>query len=223
MIPAKWVEKLGAVAPRWSPGGFKAAAAGLFLLAFAVPIAIVALPFLEFFNDMAAQPKGKAQMTYGRVHDPAGEGWPVERPPVAGTLPRGHAPYPFAAAGNKLEDARAVGAQWRNPLPVTVANMRRGQTLYARFCFACHGARGDGDGPVVGPNRFPSPPSLHTDQARGYADGTIFHLLTKGVNKMPSYAPQLTPEERWQTILFVRAQQRAMNPRPEDLEGEKGK
>jgi mono/diheme cytochrome c family protein len=220
MLPAAWIDKLSRVAPRWSPGLFKAAAVALVLLAFAVPITVVALPFLEFFNDMAAQPKGKAQMTYGREHDPAGEGWPVERPPVEGTLPRGHVPYPFAAAGNKLEDAKAVGTQLGNPLPYTVDGMKRGQTRFARFCFPCHGSKGEGDGPVTGPNRFPSPPSLNTDQARGYADGTIFHILTKGVNKMPSYAQQLTPEERWQAILYVRALQRAMSPKPGDLEND---
>jgi mono/diheme cytochrome c family protein len=218
MIPAAWIDKLNGIAPRWSTGLFKAAAGGAVVLAFAVPLAILALPFLEFFNDMAAQPKGKAQMTYGRTLDAAGEGWMVERLPVAGTMPRGLEPYPFAEAGATLDDARAVGNQLPNPLPVTVENMKRGQKLFKGFCFPCHGPKGEGDGPVTGPNRFPAPPSLNADQACGYADGTIFHILTKGTAKMPSYAQQLTPEERWKAILYVRALQRAMNPKPGDVE-----
>jgi mono/diheme cytochrome c family protein len=218
MIPSTWVEKLCAFAPRWSPGFFKAVAAGLFVLAFAVPLGLVALPFLEFFNDMAAQPKGKAQMTYGRTLDPAGDGWTVERPPVDGTLPRGHVPYPFADRGNTLDDAKAVGPQWPNPVPYAMENLKRGQRLYKSFCFPCHGSRAEGDGPVTGPNRFPSPPSLNTDAARGYADGTLFHILTKGVGKMPSYASQLDPADRWRAILFVRAIQRAMSPKPGDID-----
>jgi mono/diheme cytochrome c family protein len=98
--------------------------------------------------------------------------------------------------------------------------MRRGQQLYKSFCLPCHGAKGEGDGPVTGPNRFTTPPSLNSDQARGYADGTLFHILAKGTEKMPSYAPQMTPEERWQAILYVRALQRAMSPKPGDLEDE---
>ena len=69
--------------------------------------------------------------------------------------------------------------------------MRGGQELYDIHCIACHGKLGVGDGPVTGPDRFPAPPSLHTDQARGYTDGTIFHIITKGTEKMPSYADKL--------------------------------
>ena len=52
-------------------------------LAFIIPLAMVAVPFIEFFNDMAAQPKGKTQMTYGRVY---GQQLLVERLPVAGVI-----------------------------------------------------------------------------------------------------------------------------------------
>ena len=64
----------------------------------------------------------------------------------------------------------------------------------------------------------PAPPSLHTDQARGYRDGAIFHILTKGTEKMPGYADKLSTEDRWETIHYLRALQRAMNPSPGDLE-----
>ncbi len=95
--------------------------------------------------------------------------------------------------------------------------MERGREVYNTYCIACHGEKGDADGSVTGPNRYPAPPSLHTDQARGYSDGTIFHILTRGMNQMPSYAWEVGPEDRWKTIHYVRARQRAMNPTPEDL------
>lgn len=210
------VERLQKFQPRWSPALFKGGLIGMVALAFLVPLALVALPFIEFLNGMAAQPKGKAQMTFGRTHDPDGFGWMVERAPVPGTLPRGHFPYEFEGEGNTPEEAKRVGELLGNPLEVTVAGMRRGEALYKVFCTPCHGSRGDGDGPVIGPDRFPAPPSLHTDQARQYRDGTIYHILTKGMNKMPSYAAQLEPTERWQVILFLRALQRAENPSEED-------
>jgi mono/diheme cytochrome c family protein len=162
---------------------------------------------------MAAQPKGKTQMTYGRVF---GEQLIVERPPVAGTVPRGYKEIVLPAKGNTIEDAKAAGATLANPIPLTIQNLRRGQDRYNIFCIACHGEMAEGNGPIIGPNRFPAPPSLHTDQARGYSDGTVFHVITKGMGKMPDYADKLEPQDRWRVIDYVRALQRAMNPRPGD-------
>jgi len=141
----------------------------------------------------------------------------VDRPPVEGTIPRSYQRYAFEDRGNKIEDALAVGLLLENPLQPEMDVMKRGQEVYEIFCIACHGSLGQGDGSVIGPNRYPAPPSLHSDQARGYKDGTIYHIITKGVGKMPSYAQQVEPEDRWKTILYVRALQRAMNPEPQDL------
>ena len=67
------------------------------------------------------------------------------------------------------------------------------------------------------PGRFPAPPSLHTAEALEYKYGTLFHIMTKGVGKMPSYAQQLDSEERWKVAQYVRALQRSASPKPEDL------
>jgi len=203
-------------APRkyWSPTMYKGTLLGLVVLAFAVPLGMAALPFVEFFNGMAAQPKAKTQMTYGRVD---GLALLVERPPVEGTIPRGYVAYPFDHMAATVEDAKKVGVLWSNPLPRSAEHMRRGQAMYNVHCIVCHGTQGRGDGPVTGPDRFPAPPSLHTDQARGYADGTLYHIITKGTEKMPSYADKLEPFERWQIVHYLHALQRAMNPEPEDL------
>jgi hypothetical protein len=216
VIPDLVIDRLQKFQPKWSPTMFKATLVGMIAMAFVVPLGLVAVPFIEFLNGMAAQPKGKAQMTFGRTYDPAGFGWRVERRPVPGTLPRGYFPYEFDHLGNTTEESKLVGESLGNPLDVTVESMKKGQELYGIFCVPCHGAQGHGDGPVIGPDRFPAPPSLHTDQARDYRDGTIYHILTKGQNKMPSYAPLLEPTERWQVILYLRALQRAENPTEED-------
>ena len=200
--------------PRWSPMMYKATLVAAVACGFVVPLALVATPFIEFFNGMAAQPKGKSQMTYGRVF---GEDRMVERPPVEGTVPRGYLSYPFAALGNEIQDAEKAGAALANPVPLTMENLKRGQAIYEILCIVCHGKKAEADGPVTGPNGFPAPPSLHTDRARAFKDGTIYHIIMKGLGKMPSYADKISPEDRWKTIQYVRALQRAMNPRPEDL------
>ena len=207
-------DKLEGFAPRWSPTLFKATLIGFIVLAFAVPLTLVGLPFSEFFNGMAAQPKGRTQMTYGRVH---GKAELVERAPVAGTIPRGYVPTPYGDRPNTIEAAKEVGELLDNPVPLTMENLQRGQKLFGIYCQVCHGPQGEGNGPATGANRFPSPPSLHTEQALQYRDGTVFHIITRGVGKMPAYQEQLDPNERWQVVHYLRALQRAMNPRPEDL------
>ena len=215
MIPSKLQERLRTFSLPWSPMAYKATLLTIVALAFIIPLSLVALPFIEFFNGMAAQPKGKTQGTYGRV---MGQELLVERLPVEGTIPRSYQRYPFEDRGTKIEDAQAVGLLLENPLQPEMDVLERGKEVYDVFCIACHGSLGEGDGPVIGPDRFPAPPSLHSDQARGYADGTLYHIITKGVAKMPGYAQQVEPDDRWKTILYVRALQRAMNPEPQDLE-----
>ena len=78
------IDKLLNCYPRWSPTMYKLTLGALVVLAIALPLGMVALPFVEFFNGMAAQPKGKAQATYGRTY---GGDWLVEREPVEGTIP----------------------------------------------------------------------------------------------------------------------------------------
>jgi mono/diheme cytochrome c family protein len=214
MIPQAVVDKLLNCYPRWSPTMYKLTLGAMVVGAIAVPLAMVAIPFIEFFNGMAAQPKGKAQMTYGRTY---GGDWLVERSPVEGTIPRDHYPYRFDHLGNTIEEAQEAGNELNNPVPLTMENVQRGRELYNVYCIVCHGRWGDGDGPVIGPDRFPAPPSLHTKQALGYQDGTLYHIMTKGLGKMPSYANQLDPQERWMVAHYVHALQRSRAPKPEDL------
>ena len=207
-------DKLLEFYPRWSPTMYRLTLGGAIVLAIAVPLALVALPFIEFFNGMAAQAKGKPQMTYGRTY---GAQLLVERRPADGVMPRDRFSYPFDHLTNTIEAAEEVGEQLGNPVAVTMENVRRGRGLYNVYCEVCHGSRGEGDGPVIGPDRFPAPPSLHTKQATGYKDGAVYHVVTKGLGKMPSYADKLDPDERWMVVHYLRALQRSMAPRPEDL------
>ena len=200
--------------PRWSPIMYQVTLGAMVAAAVVIPLGLAAVPFIEFFNGMAAQPKGKAQMTYGRIY---GEQRLVERCPVEGTIPQGYVSYQFSHLGNTIEDALTAGEQLINPMPLTMENMKQGQNLFNIYCSVCHGKRGEGDGPVIGPNRFPAPPSLHTKQVSSYQDGTFYHIMTKGVGKMPSYADKLDARERWMVIHYLHALQRSMMPNPEDL------
>ncbi len=128
------------------------------------------------------------------------------QPPPAGAIVRGLPPLHYQATP---EDAVRAGRELSNPFPATDAMaLVRGQTVYGNYCQVCHGPAGKGDGPVA-QRGFPAPPSLLADKALGLADGQIFHILTYGQVNMPSYAPQITREDRWKAMLYVRELQKA--------------
>jgi mono/diheme cytochrome c family protein len=190
--------------PGWKPLRWRATLIGIFVGAVVTPLLFLALPYLEIFNDMAVQPKAKPQGEYGWFSD---QQIITERKPVPGTLPMNFVPYPIA--GNDEKAAKLAGATLKNPLKPTMEVLQRGRQIFHNICRTCHGPRGDANGPIVGPDLFPAPLSLHSKQANEFEDGRIFHVITRGQNKMPSYAGTLEPEERWAVIHFVRALQLA--------------
>ena len=209
MISESILERVRHARLPWSPTMYKATLLSFVALAFIIPLAAVTVPFIEFFNDMAAQPKGKTQMTYGRVR---GEQLLVERLPVEGTIPRSYQRYAFEGTERTLEAAREVGQKLENPIAPTLEHLQQGQKIFEVYCSVCHGVIGEGDGPVTGANRFPAPPTLHSQQALEYLDGTIYHIVTNGTERMPGYADKVDPTDRWKVVHYVRALQLSMNP-----------
>ena len=132
------------------------------------------------------------------------------REPVVGTVARGYLPYPYAKEQQELAEANLA-----NPLLMTKENLELGKRKFDTFCSPCHGYYGEGDSRLRG--QFPNPPSLHSEKVRNWGDGRIFHIITEGQNVMPSYASQMSREERWATVLYIRALQRAKNAKESDL------
>ncbi len=118
--------------------------------------------------------------------------------PVAGTLARGAGRYRYEATP---ADAERAGRELRNPIPATSAAIAQGRALYQNFCVVCHGERGAGDGPLV--PRIPNPPAYTSVRVREMPPGQIFHIMTRGSGKMPSYAAQITPHQRWLIAHYV--------------------
>jgi mono/diheme cytochrome c family protein len=130
------------------------------------------------------------------------------RLPVEGTVARGFIPYPFMGETNPKEVLS-------NPYFPTKENLELGQRKFLTYCSPCHGNFGDGDSRLAG--QFPNPPTLHSERARNFADGMIYHIITNGQNVMPSYASQVTREQRWAIVNYIRALQRAKNASDSDL------
>jgi len=131
------------------------------------------------------------------------------RNPVEGTVARGYLPYPFKG---KPADAEM---KLVNPLIPTKQVLELGKEKYLTFCSPCHGNFGFGDSRLRG--QFPNPPTLHSDRLRNMKDGGLFHIITEGQNVMPGYASQLTTDERWAIVHYIRVLQRSVNPKESDL------
>ena len=130
------------------------------------------------------------------------------RLPVEGTVARGFLPYPYMGEKEPKEFLS-------NPYIPTKENLELGKRKFLTFCSPCHGNYADGDSRLNG--QFPNPPTLHSTRAREFSDGMIYHIITNGQNVMPSYASQVTREERWAIINYIRVLQRAKNATDADV------
>jgi mono/diheme cytochrome c family protein len=152
------------------------------------------LLYMQPFTWMMEQPKLTPQKLSTFFTDGFGM-----RTPVQGTVARGFLPYPYKGQTNPTKE-----------------NLKLGKEKFLTFCSPCHGNFGDGDSRLRG--QFPNPPSLHSTRAREFSDGMIYHIITNGQNVMPSYASQITREERWAIVNYVRVLQRAKNAKSSDLQ-----
>ncbi|MDO4727577.1 MAG: cytochrome c [Bacteroidota bacterium] len=117
--------------------------------------------------------------------------------PVKGSIPRGFKPYEYPDTTEGLELART---NLVSPLAEADYNADKAKELYTIYCAVCHGEKGDGKGILAQREKFQGVPS-YSD--RPITEGSIFHVVTYGLNAMGSHANQLSQEERWQVARYV--------------------
>jgi len=108
----------------------------------------------------------------------------------------------------------------KNQLPLTASVMERGQQRYQIYCQSCHGALGDGKGIVAQrglTQGFVPPTNFHSDDMRKKADGHYYHVITNGIRNMQSYAYQVSEDDRWAIVHYIRALQRSQNASAKDV------
>jgi mono/diheme cytochrome c family protein len=165
-----------------------------------------ARPNREFLPEMVRTPRYNAFAPNPNFPD----GKTLQRP-EPGTIPRGYLPLHYSATP---AEALRAGEELQNPFSLDDAHaVQRGSFVFTNFCQVCHGPAGRGDGPVA-LRGFPAPPSLAAERAVNMKDGQMFHILSYGQGNMPPYASQLSREDRWKVIVFVRSLQKQAAPRP---------
>ena len=162
------------------------------------------LMYIVPFNWMDVQSKTIPQQKSSFFTDSFGM-----RTPPKGTVAKGFIPYPFIGQPTPKEPLL-------NPLLPTKKILELGRKKFLTFCSPCHGNLGEGDSRLQG--QFPAGPSLHTDRIINFSDGQIYNIITNGGFIMPAYVDQITRQERWAIIDYIRVLQRATNPKPSDFQ-----
>ena len=120
--------------------------------------------------------------------------------PPAGTIKRGDQ-FPFTVP-NDSNGLINLSAQVKNPLdPLTGKELEEAGRLFNINCAICHGAKAEANGPLA--PKIGGVKSIIA-ASPGFSDGRLFYVMTYGQNNMGSYASQLSREQRWRIVQYIR-------------------
>ena len=182
---------------------------------------------IHFIQDMDNQPKFRAQHAAQTLF---ADGRAM-RPPVQNTVSRGHLGDDEHYNRGVVRDQTGQVA-WATTFPsqvtVDMNLMRRGQEEFNIYCRPCHGDSGYGDGIVnkranelmmtgVNGTTWVQPKNLHEPLIREQPPGQIFNTITHGIRTMGPYESQISVQDRWAIVAYVKALQRSQHAKIEDL------
>jgi cytochrome c1 len=149
-------------------------------------------PNYQYFPNMY---ESVAYETYGESKAfPNGK---VNQIPPVGTIKRGYVPYDYP---NTNEGYEASKVNLKSPLDSASVDLEKSKELYDIYCAICHGEKGNGKGNLVVREKILGVPNY---KDRNITQGSIFHVMTYGINSMGSYANQLDTKERWLVAAYV--------------------
>jgi mono/diheme cytochrome c family protein len=90
-----------------------------------------------------------------------------------------------------------------SPLKADATVLKAGKTIFERDCAACHGAKGEGDGPKAS-DLERSPGELGCEETQAQSDGALFWKISEGRAPMPAMKSLLSETERWQLVTYLR-------------------
>jgi mono/diheme cytochrome c family protein len=133
------------------------------------------------------------------------------RPIPIGTIARGHL---------ELEEDHYTGKMNGKeinyiPIPISHADLLRGQQRFMIYCAICHGAVGDGQGMIVKRGMVPPPSLVRLDRPLTTRElnvqhapiGHYFDVITNGFGAMYSYNDRVAVDDRWRIAAYIRALQ----------------
>jgi mono/diheme cytochrome c family protein len=159
------------------------------------------------------QPKYKAQR-----QNPVFADTRAQREPLAGTIAVGELREDDHYFRGKVDGQFARTFPFQ--LPLTQQTVERGQQRFGIYCAPCHGLLGDGHGMVTrraealiesGRGRgmaWVPPTDINQAHIAAQPVGQLFDSITNGIRNMPPYGSQITTEDRWAIVMYVRALQK---------------
>lgn len=152
-------------------------------------------PGWSYFNDME---HSQAYETYS-VNPNSPEGITMT-PPPEGTVATHEYAYHFV----KTPEDELKAASLENPLS-DAFDLEYAKESYEIYCMVCHGEKGDGQGWLFTSKKYPYPPAnYHSERALEKTDGQLFHNIRIGFGVMGAHGPQLSIEDTWQLVNYIR-------------------
>ncbi len=186
---------------------------------------------LEYMPDMYRSAAIEPYVDYGHVRER--ENPELKLIQSAKTPPSGTVPFygtneedvmlmlPYARKANKAfesthgmlaseltdEDTYLLAAADKNPLAMTAENsealLKEGKQLFKNNCAHCHGAKGDGNGPMVESGAYAGVPDYAN--LKDLSDGQMFYSIYYGKGAMGSHKSIVNKKEIWTIIHYIRS------------------
>jgi mono/diheme cytochrome c family protein len=170
-------------------------------------------PPLEVWDDMKRQGKFKPQMENTIFQDHRDS-----RRPPDGVVARGHldadATYYTGMVGDLYVGKNPA---FDKPGVDLAGLLDKGHARFNTYCSPCHDRQGSGGGIVSIHVPTWQPANLMEDRVVQFADGEIFNVVSNGRRSMPAYKFQISVEDRWAIIAYLRVLQRAWHASPDDV------
>jgi mono/diheme cytochrome c family protein len=161
------------------------------------------------FNWMETQTKVNPQKMNEMFEDKHGMQMPVDGTVASGWLNQ------QVGEGLGQED---LSSFYANPIAVTPESLKKGGDNYRVYCSICHGDLGNGGLTAKLKGGHFNAPSFHSQKLKEAPDGTIYQIIMRGQNTMPSYAKQIPADVRWSIVNYIRVLQRSQNAKEADTE-----
>ena len=103
------------------------------------------------------------------------------------------------------------------PFEITEPILKRGKERFNIYCAPCHDGAGTGHGIAVQRGFQHGPETFHQQRLRDAAPGYFYQAISNGFGMMNGYAAQISPNDRWAIVAYIRALQLSENAVAKDL------
>jgi mono/diheme cytochrome c family protein len=125
--------------------------------------------------------------------------------PGGGVVNAGQA-KPAATAKPALTSAQAKAL--KNPVAADAASIEAGRATFAKYCRACHGPEGKGDGPAAAAMKDVKPANLADAKwDHGSTDGEIFNTIHAGIGPkfaMAAFQGRIPDTQIWNVVNYTK-------------------